>query len=239
MINSAVSLAVGNLGKGMNRPALENLSTTTMMVVLPWDGGSPVIKSTERWDQGLQGIERGWSKPWGERWETFPWLHVGEAVTKLLVSSLMVGHQNRLWRNSRVRIVPGWQVRREEWPHWRTWERTDLGTNKQLVGPPPGSGSWTLACLIVFSSSHCTGATILELVIMGVIGSSWLLFAYTRDRASGLRCFVPGRNDKINWNLLKNRDQHAWRGLSRFACWIYSRFLWSVSTWNWCLAPSS
>ncbi len=114
-------------------------------------------------------------------------------VTKLLVSSLIVGHQNRLWRNSRTWIVPGWQVRREKWPHWRTWEWTDFGINKQLVGPPPGSGSRTWAYLIVLSSSHHTGATILELVIMGVIGSSRLLFAYTRDRASGLRFFVPGR----------------------------------------------
>lgn len=116
MINSAVSLAVGNLGKGMNLAALKNLSIMTIMTVLPWDGGSPVMKSMERCDQDLLGIGRGWSNSWGQRWEPFPWLHVGQALTKDLVSSLIVGHQNFLWRNSRVRLVPGWQVRRESNP---------------------------------------------------------------------------------------------------------------------------
>ncbi len=68
--NSAVSLAVGSLGWGINRTALENLSTTTRIVVLPCDSGSPVIKSMERWDQGLCGMESGCNSPWGERWET-------------------------------------------------------------------------------------------------------------------------------------------------------------------------
>ena len=47
----AVSLAEGNLGRGMKWAALENLSTVRMMV-LPSDGGSPVTKSREIWDQG-------------------------------------------------------------------------------------------------------------------------------------------------------------------------------------------
>ncbi len=68
--NSAVSLAVGSLGWGINRAALENLSTMTRIVVLPCDSGSPVIKSMERWDQGLCGMESGCNSPWGERWET-------------------------------------------------------------------------------------------------------------------------------------------------------------------------
>lgn len=53
-INSEVFLAEGNLGKGMNLPALENLSTMTIMVVLPWDDGSLVMKYMERCDQGLE-----------------------------------------------------------------------------------------------------------------------------------------------------------------------------------------
>ncbi len=39
-----VSLAEGNLGRGINRAAFENRSTTTRMTVLPWEGGSPVMK---------------------------------------------------------------------------------------------------------------------------------------------------------------------------------------------------
>ncbi len=53
--NSAVYFAVGSLGWGINRAALENLSTTTRIVVLPCDSVSPVIKSMERWDQGGPG----------------------------------------------------------------------------------------------------------------------------------------------------------------------------------------
>lgn len=45
MTISAVSLAEGNLGSGINLHALENQSTTTRMVEFPWDVGSPVMKS--------------------------------------------------------------------------------------------------------------------------------------------------------------------------------------------------
>ncbi len=63
MRSSAVSLAEGNFGRGMNRAALENRSKTTWMTVLPWDGGSPVTKSRERCDHGLRGTGNGWSSP--------------------------------------------------------------------------------------------------------------------------------------------------------------------------------
>ena len=47
----AISLVESNLGRGMKWAAFENLSTTVRMVVLPSDGGSPVTKSREIWDQ--------------------------------------------------------------------------------------------------------------------------------------------------------------------------------------------
>jgi hypothetical protein len=48
----AVSLSEGNLGRGMKWAALENLSTTEWIVVLPSDGRRPVTKSRDIWDQG-------------------------------------------------------------------------------------------------------------------------------------------------------------------------------------------
>ncbi len=56
---SAVCLAEGNFGMGMNLTIFENLSTTVSIVVLPSDGGSPVMKSTEISDQGRCGTGKG------------------------------------------------------------------------------------------------------------------------------------------------------------------------------------
>lgn len=63
MTNSAVSLAVGSLDRGINLAALENLSKMTNIVVFPWDGGSPLIKSMDICDQGLWGMESGCRSP--------------------------------------------------------------------------------------------------------------------------------------------------------------------------------
>jgi len=51
-INWAVSLAVGNLGKGTKCAILLKRSTTVRMTVWPWEGGMSVTKSNEMWDQG-------------------------------------------------------------------------------------------------------------------------------------------------------------------------------------------
>ena len=51
-ISWAVSLPEGSLGRGMNWAALENQSTTVRMAVMPSDGGNPVTKSRDIWDQG-------------------------------------------------------------------------------------------------------------------------------------------------------------------------------------------
>lgn len=44
---SGVSLADGSLGKAMQLVILENLSTSVRTVVLLWETGSPVTKSSE------------------------------------------------------------------------------------------------------------------------------------------------------------------------------------------------
>ncbi len=139
--------------------------------------------------------------------ETFPWLHVGQAVTKLLVSSLIVGLQNRLWRNSRAWIVPGWQVRREKWPHWRTWEWTDFGINKQLVGPPPGSGSRTWAYLMALF--HCMVrhgtvryGSLLGGFPLGTVPGTWYFFSTTSVEVPCEPYRYQNVTCKLCWSLI-------------------------------------
>ena len=156
----------------MNREALENLSTTTRITVLPSDSGRPVMKSADRCDQGHLGMGRGCSNPWG-RWRGFLLrVHTEQAITKALVSFSISGHQNVLLRNSSVLRTPGCAVRWDECPHWRTWDRTCLGTNRRPAGPVPGSGSCLCARLTVDSMPHRTGATILDFGMTGLSSSS-------------------------------------------------------------------
>ncbi len=65
--DSAVSRADGNPRSGINLQDLENRSTTTRMVVNPFEGGRSVAKSTPRWDQGRWGMGKGTSFPSGRR----------------------------------------------------------------------------------------------------------------------------------------------------------------------------
>ena len=48
----AVSLADGSFGSGTKCADLEKRSTMDRMMVLPWDLGNPVTKSTAMWDHG-------------------------------------------------------------------------------------------------------------------------------------------------------------------------------------------
>ena len=56
MLTQDLSWAVGSLGMGRNRLALENGSTATKMTVLPRDGGRPLITSKDIWEQAHLGI---------------------------------------------------------------------------------------------------------------------------------------------------------------------------------------
>lgn len=80
---------------------MSRLSTMTIMLVLPLDDGSPVMKSMEKCDQGLQVIERGWSNP-RSAMRDLPLIAYGAGAYKGLGILLDGHHQNRLWRNSRV-----------------------------------------------------------------------------------------------------------------------------------------
>lgn len=104
-------------------------------------GPRPVMKSRAIWDQGRLGTGRRQRKPAGAEWEDLFWAQVEQAATNSLVSASIVGHQKRHWRTDRVRIAPGWQNRREECPHWRTWKQAVWGTKSLLGGLSLGSGS--------------------------------------------------------------------------------------------------
>ena len=82
MTVTAVSLAEGNLGKGMKCAAFENRSTTVKTTVMPLEGGRAVTKSRAIWDQGLEGTGSGRSKPFRGRLDVLPVAQTEQAKTK-------------------------------------------------------------------------------------------------------------------------------------------------------------
>lgn len=63
------------------------------MVVLPFDGGRPVTKSSTMRDQGLLGIERGCRSPVGGWCVALLLMHTVQAKMNSQVSVSMDGHQ--------------------------------------------------------------------------------------------------------------------------------------------------
>ncbi len=82
MTATAVSLADGNLGRGMKWAAFENRSTTVKTTVFPLEAGRPVTKSSEMWDQGLDGTDSGWRSPAEGRLEVLETAQTEQAKTK-------------------------------------------------------------------------------------------------------------------------------------------------------------
>ena len=111
---SAVSLKDGSLGSAMKCAALEKRSIMVRMVVFPSDVGRPVTKSKAMCDQGRLGMGRGRRSPERGRVEVLFRAQTVQAEINERTSASMVGHQNRRRRKSRVRVIPGWQVSREE-----------------------------------------------------------------------------------------------------------------------------
>ncbi len=82
MTVTAVSLAEGNLGKGIKCAAFENRSTTVKTTVMPLEGGRAVTKSSAMWDQGLEGTDSGRSNPSGGRLDVLLVAQTEQARTK-------------------------------------------------------------------------------------------------------------------------------------------------------------
>lgn len=92
MVNSqAVSRAVGSFGRATKCAAIEKQSIIVRM--LPTEGGSPMMKSSEICDHGWPGVGRGYSSPASSQLGSLFWAQVEQAVKYLQVSLGRVGHQ--------------------------------------------------------------------------------------------------------------------------------------------------
>ncbi len=238
-ITWAVSRADGNLGRGIKWAAFEKRSTTVRMTVFPAESGRPVTKSNAMWDHGRDGMGRGLRRPAGGVLLDLVWAQTWQEATKRRTSRSLVGHQNR-WRiAANVPRTPGCATNLDEWPQWRTAERTTSGTNNVPSGARGGLVTWERALLTACSTPQIAAPTtqrwgkILSLVEGPPDGPNW------RERASGLRFLEPGLNEIENSKRPKKSAHRAWRALSLLAERMYSRFWWSVQTINGTLAPSS
>ncbi len=189
----AVSLAEGNLGRGIKWVAFENLSTTVRTTVLPSERGKPVTKSIAMCDQGREGTDSGWSSPAGGRLAPLPAAQMGQADTNRRASLTMDGHQNRCLISLWVRVAPGWQARLEEWPHCRTLVRTDSGTNSRLSGHPAGTVMSRSTSRTLDSTPQVTTATTRSCWRIATGGVGLAVASKIRDSASGLPFLEPGR----------------------------------------------
>ncbi len=143
----------------MKWAAFENRSTTVKTTVLPWEGGRAVTKSSEMWDQGLEGTGSGWSSPSGGRLEVLPMAQTEQANTKLWTSWAIRGHQNRCFTRNLVRLTPGWQATLEQCPHWITSDLNPSGTNNRFGGHSTGGVTPSKAVLTFASTSHTSVET--------------------------------------------------------------------------------
>lgn len=107
---SAVSWAVGSLGKAIKCTALEKRSITVRMVGLSCEGVRPVTKSKAIWNQVQLGTGKGCGRPASGRCEALLLVHTVQELMKALVSASMVGHQKRRFSRPRVQLQPGWQA---------------------------------------------------------------------------------------------------------------------------------
>ncbi len=66
----------------MKWAAFENRSTTVKTTVFPLEAGRPETKSSEMWDQGLDGTDSGWRSPAEGRLEVLETAQTEQAKTK-------------------------------------------------------------------------------------------------------------------------------------------------------------
>lgn len=106
--NEAVICAVWELGSIPRWIPFENWSTTTKIVVLPWYGGSPAIKSRERSSQGRLGTGNGHKRPAALRALYFVTWQSTHLVTNYLTSSLSPCHLKFSEIRANVLVTPAW-----------------------------------------------------------------------------------------------------------------------------------
>ncbi len=193
-------------------------------------GGRAVTKSSEMWDQGLEGTGSGWSSPSGGRLEVLPMAQTEQANTKLWTSWAIRGHQNRCFTRNLVRLTPGWQATLEQCPHWITSDLNPSGTNNRFGGHSTGGVTPSKAVLTFDSTSHTSVETnrFSGKMHSGVDGRSER--SKIRDKESGLMFLEPGRYERVKSKRPKKSAHRACLEFNLLAVLMYSRFLWSVQT---------
>ncbi len=99
----------------------------------------------------------GWSRPAGNWCGDLMILHMSQFFMKVMVSVWIEGHQNRLFINWRVAIMPGCPELGVEWTKLRTRCRRGWGTYVRLGGVSAGGGSvfWASAISVMMSHWGC------------------------------------------------------------------------------------
>lgn len=84
---STISQVEGNLGRAIKWAILEKWPMTLQTTVLTFEGGKPVMKSNDTWDQGQSGTGNGLRSPSASLHETLLWAQTGQADIYSRVSS--------------------------------------------------------------------------------------------------------------------------------------------------------
>lgn len=92
---------------GTKWQTLEKQSKMVRMVVIPFDGGKPEMKSMETWDHGRLGMCKGWRRPEGGRWDDLFLEQTEQAKMYSLTSLCTEGHQNLWLMRAIVQLMPG------------------------------------------------------------------------------------------------------------------------------------
>ena len=104
-MTSAASLADGSFGNAIKRTIFEKRSTTVRTVV---ETGSPVTKSTEISDHGLDGMGSGCRSPVRALDDVLLRAQTEHASMYSRTSDSIAGHQNLREMTYIVRLTPGW-----------------------------------------------------------------------------------------------------------------------------------
>ena len=130
--------AVNCVGRAPKWKPLENLSTTTMIVVNPWELGRWVTKSMERSSQTLASIGIDCNKPALLRVMCLICWHTAHSRTKVLMSLIMLCHWKLDWRRCRVFLIPKWPPTGVAWYSWSKegingfWESNHIAPLKMI-----------------------------------------------------------------------------------------------------------
>lgn len=102
-------------GKAPKWAPLEKRSTTTKIVVKPWDWGSPMMKSIEMSTQIPFGIDRGWRRPATSLVSYFVCWNVGHWDTKRWTKLHIPSQLKLSWMQHNVFMILKCPPRAIEW----------------------------------------------------------------------------------------------------------------------------